>query len=181
MPLTTTELRALLDGAGLHYFLDPAHDAVMLQMGGIFGTYQVLIALHVNGEFLQFRSLRYAMCPREHANNRLVLEVLAAINYRKRTIKFGWDPDDGEIVVYGDLWVKDGTITQQQFDQMAQMYFQGMDLAFGRIQWCLEKGEDPGEVEPGAPGPLGDKLRSALSGMFGGGDEPSGDEEIDKL
>lgn len=190
MALTMTDLRKLADSAGLKYFLDPNRNALMLFVGGIFGRFQIVIMLHVEGQFLQFRTIGYLQCPQDSPNLTAVLRLLAGLDYKLRMVKFGWDESDGEIVVYADSWLMDGTFTQQQFERVMHLYFQNIDVSYPRLKAVIETGEDPGEVHPGKPGALSDMLREALERARGGdkgdeGDKGKGDkkkdDEIDEL
>jgi hypothetical protein len=151
MALTMDQLKMLVEEEGLVYFLDPNRDALMLRAKGSFGSYQLVILLEVEGTFLQFRSLGYHSCPEDHEHVDAVLKVLGALNYRLRFLKFGWDPEDGEITVYGDAWLEDGNLTQGQFSRMVHAYLSMMDLNNVRIGETIKTGSDPGEINPEAP------------------------------
>jgi hypothetical protein len=148
MALTMDQLKRLLEAQDLHYFLDPRRDAILLGASGIFGKYQSVIILEDEGRVLQFRSVGYLQCPASNSNLLVVLKALGEINYKYRGIKFGWDPDDGEITAYSDLWIQDGTITQDQFARMVQVFFSGIDMNFMRIGQTIESGKDPGDFDP---------------------------------
>lgn len=148
MALNMDQLKRLLEAQDLRYFLDPRRDAIMLGASGIFGRYQSVILLENEGKVLQFRSVEYLHCQGSNPNLLAVLKVLGEINYQMRGIKFGWDPNDGEIAVYSDIWIQDGTLTQEQFARMLQVFFSGMDMNLMRIGQTIEAGKDPGEFNP---------------------------------
>jgi hypothetical protein len=148
MALTMDQLKRLLEAQDLRYFLDPHRDAIMLGASGLFGKYQSVILLEDEGRVLQFRSVGYLHCQASSANLFAVLKVLGQINYQMRGIKFGWDPNDGEIAVYSDIWIQDGTLTQEQFARMLHVFFSGMDMNLMRIGQTIETGKDPGEFNP---------------------------------
>jgi hypothetical protein len=166
MALKMDQLKRLLEAQDLRYFLDPRRDAIMLGASGIFGKYQSVILLEDEGKFLQFRSVAYLHCQASNPNLFSVLKVLGQINYQMRGIKFGWDPNDGEIAVYSDIWIQDGTLTQEQFARMLHVFFSGIDMNLIRIGQTIETGEDPGEVNPvellDKAGEHGSSLPSAL-------------------
>jgi len=162
MALSMTELRRLTDAAGLKYFVDPNQNLLLVHVGGIFGSYQVILFNDLDGRFLQFRSLNLLSCSPSHPHLAAVLELLATLNFLKRYVKFGWSEENGEIVAYGDAWIMDGTLTDQQFQHMLHLYLQILDFGFARVQACLETGGDPGEPDPKKSGSLSDKLRKAL-------------------
>ncbi|MFC1660388.1 YbjN domain-containing protein [Gemmatimonadota bacterium] len=171
MALTMERLESLVKAEGLKYFRDPDRDALMLGATGLNGSYQFLILLELGGEFIQFRTMRYHSCPLSHPQVDAVLRVLGDLNYRLRFLKFGWDPSDGEIVAYGDMWIIDGDLTQAQFGRMIKAYMTVMDLNYARINQTVETGEDPGEVDPA------DAVRRAS----GAGLPPALQEAVDEL
>jgi hypothetical protein len=189
MALTMEGLESLVQAADLRYFRDPTRDALMLGATGINGSYQFLILLELGGEFIQFRTMSYHSCPESHPNVDAVLRVLGALNYRLRFIKFGWDPSDGEIVAYGDMWIIDGDIAVGQFGRMIKAYMTVMDLNYARIDQTIQTGEDPGEVDPteaarraagaGLPPRLQEAIDRLLAGREGEGEDP--DPTIDRL
>ena len=190
MALTMDQLKKLVEGEKLVYFLDPNRDALMLRAKGAFGDYQFVILLEIEGKFLQFRSLGYHSCPEDHEHVDAVLRVLGALNYQLRFLKFGWDPADGEVTVYGDAWLEDGTLTQGQFGRMIHAYLSIMDLNNVRIGQTITTGSDPGEVNPAAPpgGTTGlppemQSLLDRLLSQLSGGDDDDEDDggEMDTI
>jgi len=182
MALTLNGLKKLVEGAGLRYFVAPDRPVIMLGAEGLNGRYQFVISLEDEGKFLQFRTISYLHCPGDHPHLPEVLKVLGSVNYRTRLVKLGWDPNDGEIVGYADIWLVDGAITQDQFTRMLHNFIPAIDLSYPRLTQALEAGKDPGEVDPeemmrrvlggrGLPGPL----RSLLEKLLGK-KEPEGKE-----
>jgi hypothetical protein len=185
MTLTMEQLKKLLEGEDLKYFLDPALDKLMLSARGVNGSYQLLILLELEGQFIQFRSMHYHSCPVGHEHLEATLQVLGGLNFQLRFVKFGWDPSDGEIAVYGDTWIEDGDLTQKQFGRMVHAYLTMMDLNYARIDQTIRTGEDPGEIgsRKGGGGPSGlppemqELLDRLMEGLGGGGDDDDEDEE----
>jgi hypothetical protein len=147
--ITLDDLRTLLTTEGVKYFISP--DQPLLSMGftGLTGQYQMVMSIDLDGRFLQFRTMGYLRCPADHAHLEAVLRVLGHLDYQLRLTKFGWDPADGEIVGYADLWLEDATLGQAQFSAMLHCFLSGIDLNHGRIEKTIETGTDPGPVEPG--------------------------------
>jgi len=139
------KLRALLDAEELHYYLLPDREGVVLTLQGDHGRFQFTILVEAEGEFLQFRSVEYLFCPKDHPNLAATLQVLGDLNYRLRLLKFGWDPLDGEIAVYADLWMMDAEITESQFSRMAQSYMSIMDSEYPTIRAAMDSGVEPEE------------------------------------
>lgn len=151
MTITLDELKSLADRLGLKYFLAPDRPAIALGFTGMNGSYQVIMKVELDGRFLQFRTLGYDHCPADHPHLEAVLRVIGALDFKLRVTKFGWDPSDGEIVGYADLWLEDAKITQQQFATMLAAYLPAIDLGHARIAKTLETGVDPeGSGGPGA-------------------------------
>jgi hypothetical protein len=180
MAITFERLQELLRGEDLKFFIDPAHSRIMLGGVGLNGTYHLGIALESEGQFLQFRSLQLLRCPPQHPHFHAVMEVISRINYQYRFVKFAWDAADGEIVLYGDLWVADNSVTQTQFHTMVGNYLSALDIHSLRIRKALETGADPGEIRPetlmdGLGDALPKELRDLLDKLKKGGKGPGGD------
>jgi hypothetical protein len=157
--ITLDELKSLADRQGLKYFLAPDRPAIAMGFTGLNGSYQVMMMVELDGRFIQFRTLGYGHCPSGHPHLEAVLRVLGALDYKLRLTKFGWDPTDGEIVGYADLWLEDARLTQQQFTTMLNAFLPAIDMGHVRIAKTLETGVDPeGSGGPGA-GPSGSDVR----------------------
>lgn len=148
MAMELDELQSLLDKEGLKYFLAPGRPAVMAGFAGMFGRYQVLMKLEVDGRFLQFRTLSYLNCEDGHDSLPEVLKVIGDLNFKTRLMKLGWDPSDGEIAAYADIWLEDTQLTLEQLKRMIGNFMPAIDLAYKRIKETIETGRDPGAVDP---------------------------------
>ncbi len=148
MAVTMEKLKGLLESQGLRYFVDPSRNALFLGITGLNGTHQFLVLHELEGRFIQFRTLSYHSCPGHHPALHALLGLLAELNYRLRFVKFARDPLDGEIVVYGDVWLMDGDLAPDQFGQLIHGYMSLLDLNYSRIHATLETGVDPGEMDP---------------------------------
>ena len=169
MALTRDDVAALLEAEGLNYFVDPRPDKprFMLPMRGMFGQYQIVVLLELDGTFLQWRTAGYLFCPMEHDHLLLVLQAIGHFNFVRRFAKIGWDASDGEIVVYGDMWVeRDGTVTQQQFSRMMRNYLTCVDTAHDRLRRTMETGTDPGDLAFGDRGGAPPALPAALRELW---------------
>ena len=91
MALRLPELKKMVEAEGLHYFIDPTRDALMLGMQGLHGRYQIVVVLELEGTFLQVRTIGLTHCPTGHANLVPLLQLLLRMNYELRLVKFGWD------------------------------------------------------------------------------------------
>ncbi len=160
MAIGMEDLKKLLDNEGLKYFVAPDRPLIMLGGTGQFGFYQMTIGLFNEGQFLQFRSMQYLRCPADHPHAQAVWRLLGDLNFALRLVKFGWDPADGEIMMYADHMVADGKVTQQQFGRMLHIFMPLLDLNYIRIKTVLETGRDPGEtpLPPAPPAPKVDEI-----------------------
>jgi hypothetical protein len=161
MTMALDDLKRLLDGQGLKYFLAPDRPTAMLGMMGPSGPYQFVVKLEVDGRFLQFRTVALAYCPDGHEHLEAVLRVLAAVNTKVRLFKFAWDANDGEIVGYADVWLEDAVLSEAQFKRMLHNFVPVIDMNLSRIRAVIDGGEDPGELggkTSGLPGSMKDLL-----------------------
>jgi hypothetical protein len=182
MGMTLDELKKLCEGEGFKYFLDSHRPMVMMMFRGINGRFQLVAPVELDGRFLQIRTVSYLHCPPDHQHIEVVLRILGSLNYRLRMTKFGWDPSDGEIVAYADVWVEDGGLTQKQFGSLFKSLLPAIDLSCKRISTAMETGEDPGELTPESlpsPGDLPEEL-SALLEKLRGKNKDDDDEDEDE-
>jgi hypothetical protein len=145
--ITIEKLKSLTEHQGLKYFVAPDRPALMMGFGGTSGPLQVILHIDLDGRFVQFRTLGYGSCPASHPHVDAVLRVIGALDYKYRLTKFGWDPTDGEIVAYADLWLEDATLTQGQFAAMLGAFIPVIDQGHARIAKTIETGVDP-EIGP---------------------------------
>jgi hypothetical protein len=148
--ITLDKLRSLAERQGLKYFIAPDRPALAMGFTGLTGSYQVIMLVELDGRFLQFRTMGYGKCPSDHPHLEAVLRILGELDYKLRLTKFGWDPTDGEIVGYIDLWLEDATLTQHQFEAMLGAFLPAIDQGHARIAKTMETGIDP--EAPGGPG-----------------------------
>lgn len=175
MAMTLDDLQGLLDEEGIKYFLAPNRPAVMAGFKGVFGSYQVLMKLEVDGTFLQFRSQAYLNCEVGHDSLGEVLKVIGELNYSTRLVKIGWDPSDGEIVAYADMWLMDAELTLEQLKRMIGNYVPAIDMAHKRLKETVETGRDPGEIDPKV------LLEGVLEKLGKGRDDDEEEEEPQKV
>jgi hypothetical protein len=181
MAITFARLQELLDGEGLKYFIDPKSSRVMLRIGSPLGAFDVGIALLDDGRFLQFRTINLRTCSVQSPHVPAMLRLLAVINYEYRFVKYGWDTNDGEIAVYGDLWIQDSSVTQEQFHTITGNFFTTVQRNLSRLTKVIETGKDPGETsieqmleEAFSGRDLPPELKELVEAMKKGGKPPSG-------
>ncbi len=185
MAMKMEDLRKLLDAEGLRYYLDPNRDAALLGFGGVDEQLEIVIALDVEGRFLQFRSMNYSTCKADHPHLPAVLRLLAQLNLSLRLVKYAWDQRDGEIMVFADVWLMDAALTAEQFKRMLHNIVSSMDENLPRIRQTIESGKDPGPEDPAAlaakagadPSSLPEPLRKLVEKIRGKKDEPKASEK----
>ncbi len=150
MAISNGDLQTLLGNEGMNFFVHPQTNALLFNFTGMFARHQAVVSLQSDGTFLQFRSLGYSKCEPSHPNILAVLQVLGQINYLRKSVKFGWDPNDGEIVAYVDHAIEDGGVSQAQFHQLLWVFLVVIDLSSKRLADTLATGRDPGDPDPNA-------------------------------
>ena len=151
MALKLDDLRRLVDSVNFRYFVDPRSPTLMCGVQGRAGSYQMVMSLQIDGRFLQFRTISYMHAAADHQHTAAVLRALAEINYVFRFTKFGWDPKDGEIVVYGDVWLMDAGLTESQFKRLLNNFLSSIDEQYARLSKTAATGTDPGPTESATP------------------------------
>lgn len=151
MTISVDQLTSLVKAEGLNFFVDPSRPAILLNFNGHNGAYMMVMLVELDGRFMQFRTIGYGSCPANHAHVDAVLGVLLEMDYRLRLTKFGWDPNDGEIVAYADLWLEDATLTQKQLAAMLRAFLPAIDLGRARINATMATGVDPEGTSVVAP------------------------------
>ena len=146
MAMTLDELKKLFDAEGIKYFVDPDRPALLATFRGVGDPHRVVAKLEVGGKFLQLRTIGWLSCPDDHSSVSAVLKAIGAENYLRRLVKLGWDPSDGEIVAYADVWLMDGKLTQQQFSRILHNYLPVIDMAYRRLEKAIETAHDPGDM-----------------------------------
>jgi len=188
MALTVDQLKRLCDQENFRYFVDPTKPALLCGVQGLAGRYQFVMILELDGQFLQFRTLHYAQCAASHAHVGTLLRVLGELDYKLRFVKFAWDPTDGEVVVYADVWLMDGGLTQQQFSRLLGNYVPALDQNYARISKAIETGDDPGQADPtellkAIPegDGLAERLRKLIEGALKPKPEPKPEPDVDSI
>ncbi len=176
MALTIDGLQELMKAEDFAYFVHPQMPTLKTGAKGLNGTYEFVVSLEQDGEFLQFRTLRYLYCETDNPHLETALRVIGHFNYSFRLAKWGWDPSDGEIDVCADVWVKDGTLTKAQFHQVMWNYLTAIDVNYPRLKNAVESGKDSGQTDPRKN--LPDKLRELLERLARGAEEEEKEEDF---
>ena len=134
MSITFDKLQELFKREGLYYFMRPEFCQLIFGITGSYGKFQLMASLLDKGTFLQLRTLDNVYCPPSHIHAFKILTMLGDLNARYRFVKFAWDPSNGEIIGYGDHWISDNSLTQQQLTQMLAVYVPIVDTAYQRAR-----------------------------------------------
>lgn len=168
MAMTFPELQEVVKKSGLKFYVDPDRPKLMFGASGLNGNYQCVISLEVEGQFVQIRSINFLTCPGDHPHLLEILKIIGEINFQKRLVKLGWDPSDGEIMAYADIWLMDNKLTAKQWERMLENYLPTLDFAYHRLKQTLDTGQDPGEEKP----------EDVLDRILGGGGLPPALQEL---
>jgi hypothetical protein len=112
MPITAEKLREVLPGhlvepPGLRWRTGDHTFFHYPPLETDWGEIRLLVHLLDEGRFLQFRSIDlFTLCEKQRIRERQT-EIILAHNYRKKTVQFGFDPEDGEVCLYVDLPIID--------------------------------------------------------------------------
>lgn len=157
--MTPRELMQLMDRCGVQHREGPAGTRVGELKDGDLPT---IFAVVRDGSIVQMRSLGL-MRAEGQSYRRELLSALMHMNYEQKLIKFGFDPRDGEIVAYIDLYVGDSDITDKQLRRCIRTYEMSVTRARNRFQRIQSTGEDPGDDLSG--------VIEALLGALGSGSD----------
>ena len=139
MPTSVEELRVFLDDKEIKYLYDAEKETFIIS----FTPNVILIKPEEKGEFLQFRTLNFSQY-REGKYKANILEMLASINYHRKLVKFGYDPEDGEINACIDIPIEDAEFTGTQFFRCIAALLEALEEARKRLMGIIETGIDPG-------------------------------------
>jgi hypothetical protein len=167
MAITFQQLQEMVTRQKLRFYVSNDDTILRFSITGLFGAYEIAICLQDNGAFLQFRTFNYHTCTKGHPHLLPVLQTIGQINFARRLVKLGWDPNDGEIMAYADTWIADSGLTDDQLRHMLGNFLTAIDVAHSRLAKTIETGTDPGDPDPaelkariaagppGGPGPTG--------------------------
>ena len=143
--MTLPEFIELLDKCGVEHGT-PAKDTVpcFVSVDGV--PMLTIGAVTSDGKVIQFRTIGLLTAP--GSKHRLtLLSAMMEMNYSHKLVKFGIDPDDGEIVAYLDLVLGSATLTTKQLKRALRTFKGSVGGARTRFQKILDAGEDPGGEE----------------------------------
>jgi hypothetical protein len=139
MATTVEEIKEFLDTKEVKYLYDQQKEVFVIS----FAPNVLLVRLEENGEFLQFRTLNFYQY-KTGKYKEGILQLLCALNYQRKLIKFGYDPEDGELNGCVDIPIEDCGLTARQFFRSMAALLEALEEARHRIMVLLETGKDPG-------------------------------------
>jgi hypothetical protein len=146
-------IRALFDSAGVRYLVEPRSNSLMFGTTGASGQhYMIGLLLTDDGVWLQLRTAGFLTCPPGHPNILPVLQLLGGLNYQYRSIKYGWDPNDGEIAVFADLLIADTQPSADQVFGLIGFFLRLLDEGHPRLLAAIQQGKEPAQL-PKVPAP----------------------------
>jgi hypothetical protein len=157
MALSFDELKQIIQGCGLQFFVHPTETVLMFGITGHSGGLQLTVWLLDNGAFLQMRTMGYVRCAAEAPHLPAVLRLLAELNNQYRLVKWGWDARNGEVSAFSDLFLSDALATSNQVSSQLFFFINLLDQVAPRIRATLDTGKDPGSGEPPRP-PLPEQI-----------------------
>jgi hypothetical protein len=117
---------------------------LVFQLEGI--SPPVLVSAAVDGDVLQFRTVKLLMAPAP-AYRKTLQAALLDTCYHYKMLKVTLDASDGEVVGYIDLFLADATLTRKQLQRCLSAL--GLLRAIRtRCEAIVETGTDPGDQAP---------------------------------
>lgn len=177
MSATIQNIRDFLGEKNVKFMFDPDKEVFIMS----FAPNVLLVRLEEHGEFLQFRTLNFYQY-KEGKYKQALLQMLSHINYQRKLVKFGYDPDDGEVNCCVDLPIEDATLTSTQFFRCMAALLEALEDARKRLEKIMETGKDPG---PSRNKGIDDLVREITESMSeeGGHDaskKPATDDDADE-
>lgn len=144
------------EGILLHYQMpsDPDRLAIPMPSRGRFTW--VVLSVEENGEYVRLHVPGMAALPRKGKKVRMaVLTALMAENQKKKLVKFGLDPSDGELDAEIGIPVEDGEFTKEMLSRSMRTLLNGVTnalLAIDRAKYG-DKAMQRAGVGPAVRGP----------------------------
>ncbi len=115
------------------------------------GEIRLMVNLFDGGRFLQFRSIDLFTLSENQRVRERQIEIILSHNYWKKTVQFGFDPEDGETCLYVDIPVLDATSVSRPLMErvLASIRVSGGDL-LRELKTTAEEAPPPVAVPQGA-------------------------------
>jgi hypothetical protein len=143
LAITLDELKALATGDGLEYVAATDRPTLIVSFAGKTGSRQFSITIDQDGRFFQLRTIDFDHCTAGNPNLQVVLRAICEMDFVLRLTKFGWDPADGEVMAYLDVWLGDAKPSRDQFNAWVSNFTNAIDMGHDRLHRTMETGIDP--------------------------------------
>jgi len=144
-----TELKTIaeyLNNNDWKYYTDAKNDRIVTGVkADNIEQFLISIQLSENGEFIQF-IVPEILKVKDHVFKGLLFQTMLTIQNEIKMLRFGYDPDDGEIYGFIDFPLEDGVLTEKQFNRALKALIYLVDTtAMPRLKAVLATGNDPGK------------------------------------
>jgi Putative bacterial sensory transduction regulator len=145
MATTLEHVKMLLDNLGHTYYSNDGLDRLMMPFDHDNKVVVFFLVLEHGGSFLQLRSVGLNVVPDDFPNTKALMEEMLQLNYENKFVKLSRDATDGEVFGYGDLWLEDSELTEQQLNRMLRNFVSCMAESLGRLALVAATGKSTRE------------------------------------
>jgi hypothetical protein len=138
MAVTVEQVKRVLVEIGIKV----AHVEARLVFNVAVGEEPLLVAAEIDDDVLQFRTVNMLLAPGP-GYRKVLLRALLDSCFAYKMIKLAFDPADGEVVGYVDLYLGDAQLTRKQIERcLAALLL--MHIVRSRCEAIVATGKDPG-------------------------------------
>lgn len=141
MSFSNADLRQVLRSKELSFVDNPSSDGVVVPVP--YEDENLLVAIEAEGMIVQFRSVQLAT-DEGRTHRRELLTTLLDWNHQGKVLKWAYDDSDGEVVAYADMFIGQGTMTEQQVMRCLAAFLLAAKRR-DRVRTILSSGRDPGD------------------------------------
>ncbi len=147
MAITLNNLKSMLQRPQVRIFTD--EDNTLLYPFVHAGqTLNVEAQLIENGDYLRLRIPYFLSCA-DFQDRAALLTKLMELNYSLKMLKFGYDPQDGEVTVSIEIPLEDNALTERQVHRCMYMLTSVAVQERERLRDWMRTGIYPGSEDPG--------------------------------
>ncbi|MEL6931233.1 MAG: YbjN domain-containing protein [Cyanobacteria bacterium J06600_6] len=145
MATTIDEIAQHLDNRDWTYTIDEAKSRVIAGVkGDNVEKFAIVIQLLRDGKSLQLYTPELLKV-KNHVYKGVLFQSLLSLMWDCNSVRFEYDPRDGELRATIDLLLEDAPLTVQQFSSALSLLVEAVDsLMMPRMQSILATGNDPG-------------------------------------
>jgi hypothetical protein len=141
MAMKLEELGGLMSAIGYRYLRDPDPPILVAIYDYEDDKVQIHLRLDIDGQYLQIRAPNLLSCVKDHRHLPALLAAITSFNGRCRSVRFTWDPSDGEIAAFTDAWPMDGKLTALQLQRLINLLVVTVNASRPRLRGVLETGD----------------------------------------